>query len=92
LELFLLLSALICGFTGTVKSVIVRAPEAVVAQQQVAAVEAAETVTFAMSALAMAGRVLMPARPDGYVAAAPLALEPILVRLDVRAAFARRRE
>lgn len=91
MELFLLLSALICGITGTVRTAVVRAPEMVVASQVSGVVTGGMRATAARAyALAMS-RVTAP-RPDGYVApAVPVPVELPLVSAG-RAAPERRHE
>ncbi|HWK36193.1 hypothetical protein [Sphingomonas sp.] len=73
MELFLLLSALICSITGTVRTAVVRAPEAVVAAQ-VAGITFVGNRSAAVKALALVRAAPVAPRPDGYVAPAPLAL------------------
>ncbi|UIJ44260.1 hypothetical protein LZK98_14425 [Sphingomonas cannabina] len=72
-ELFLLLSALICGITGTVRTVVVRAPEIVVASQ-VAGVAIGGMRAAAVRAYALTTNRIVAPRPDGYVTPAVLVL------------------
>ncbi|MGK6320416.1 hypothetical protein [Sphingomonas sp. DT-204] len=71
--MFLLLSALICGITGTVRTAVVRAPEMVVASQ-VADVAVGGTRAAAVRAYALAMNRVVAPRPRGYVAPAALVL------------------
>lgn len=69
LDLFLLLTALLCGLTGTSRAADVRPP----------AVEASRVVAVAQAVASAAVRVVAP-RPDGYVAPAPLVLDLTIAR------------
>lgn len=64
MDLFLLLTALLCGLTGTSRSAEVRAP----------AVEASRIVAVARVTAAVVRAAPAP-RPDGYVAPRPLVLD-----------------
>lgn len=91
MEFFLLLSALICGLTGTVRTAVVRAP-AVIAARQVVSVDVAGTRAAAVRAYALVVRVVTAPRPDGYVAPRPLTLDARPLVAAGRAAPERRRE
>jgi hypothetical protein len=91
MELLLLLSALICGITGTVRTAVVRAPE-VVAASQFASVSDGVIRHSAVRALVMlAARPVAP-RPDGYVAPAVFAPRFDAPVSGTRATPERRRE
>lgn len=80
LDLFLLLTAMLCGLTGTSRAVDVRAP----------AVEASRIVAVAR-AVAPASTQVVAVRPDGYVAPPPLVLDLALPRSFTRAVTPERR-
>jgi hypothetical protein len=82
LDFFLLLTALLCGLTGTSRAAVARAP----------AVEASRMVEVARAVLPLAARAV-PERPDGYVAAEPWRLDLTVARsISRRATPERRRE
>jgi hypothetical protein len=82
LDLFLVLTALLCALTGSNRAAEVRAP----------AVEASRVVGV-VQAVAPAARRLIALRPDGYVAPPVLRLDPDSAPVSaLRPAFERRRE
>jgi len=69
LDLFLLLTAMLCGLTGANRATDVRAP----------AVEASHIVAVAQVIAPALRRVVAP-RPDGYVAPRPMVLDLTMPR------------
>lgn len=91
MELILLLTALISGISGTVRTVVVRAPEMVVAAQVVDLTTGGMRVAAVRAYALTMSRIVAP-RPDGYVApAVPVLTERTLVSVT-RVAPERRRE
>ena len=80
LDLFLLLTAMLCGLTGANRAADVRAP----------AVEASRIVAVAQAIAPAVRRVVAP-RPDGYVAPPPLVLDLTTPRRFVLAITPERR-
>lgn len=64
MDLFLLLTAMLCGLTGMSRPVDARAP----------AVEASRAVAVA-AAVAQVATPIVAARPEGYIAPSPLLLD-----------------
>ena len=91
MEFFLLLSALICGITGTVRTAVVRAPEMVVASHLATVVDSGMRQASVRAYVLSAARSVAP-RPDGYVA--PAVFAPVAAPLPTatRATPERRRE
>jgi hypothetical protein len=90
MELFLLLSALICGLTGTVRTAVVRAPEIVASHQLVAQ---ATPVTAAARALALVRVRPAPSYPVATPAAEIVSPRLLpLARTGARLTPERRRE
>lgn len=82
LDLFLLLTALLCGLTGTSRAAVARAP----------AIEASQIVHIARVAMPRA-KLAVAARPDGYVASEPWPLDLAFGRdIGPRVTPERRRE